>query len=302
VIGLSVPVRTAAAPLVSRIARPRVALMLTVSAAIALTPVMEELYFGQVGLALMTMCLFDCVLEKPAWPRGFLIGIGTAVKLLPGIFIPYLWLTGRRRAAITATATAVALTLAGFAVVPDDSHTFWTSRAFDNSRVGASTYFSNQSLNGMLQRALGSQTRWLWIAFAAIVMVYGLGHAVRANRRGQELLGVSLTALVGILVSPVSWIHHLVWIVPVLAMLLDDGTNRRRVAITVSLSILFALHLPYLGEGLPQGWTCAWLAGPLKDSYGLACLALLFSLPRLVTLPRAPGGSPPSASAVPTSS
>ncbi len=59
----------------------------------------EEIRYGQVGIVLMALCLFDCLPRPTRLPRGALVGLATAVKLVPGIFIPYLWLTGRRRAA-----------------------------------------------------------------------------------------------------------------------------------------------------------------------------------------------------------
>ena len=158
-----------------------------------------------------------------------LVGAATAIKLVPGIFIPYLWLSGRRRAAAVATATFVTLTLAGAALTPTDSKTFWTSRVFDNSRVGSIGYVSNQSLNGMLVRAFGlARATSSGSRSRTVVVVFGLRRAAIASRRGQELNGIALVALVGLLASPVSWIHHLVWIVPVLAVLVGNATDRRR--------------------------------------------------------------------------
>jgi alpha-1,2-mannosyltransferase len=302
IVMLGFVVRATTPLLVSRFSRPRVALTLAILVALASAPVMTSLGFGQLGIVLMTMCIFDCVSPRPRWPRGLLIGIATAVKLLPGIFIVYLWLTGRRRAAITATVTAVVLTLGAAVVLPGDSRTFWTSRIFDNSRVGSNSYFSNQSLNGMLRRAFGSHTQLLWVASGVVIAVVGLRYAVQASRRGQEMLGVCLVALVGVLASPVSWVHHLVWIVPVLAVLVGDGTDRRRVALTLALAALFALKLPYLGESFDAGWGQAWFAGPLKDTYGIACLVLLFGLPRLVGARPAPVEPRQPAPAAPASS
>jgi len=260
--------------------RSRSCFVLALTLALALAPVQDELGFGQVGIALMAMCVYDCTVERKRWPRGMIIGIATAIKLLPAMFIPYLWLSGRRRAAVIAAATATGLTLATFVALPHDSTTFWTSRVFDGNRIGNNAYFSNQSLNGMLRRAFGAVGPPLWIVVAAVVVVFGLRWAARASRDGQELLGVCLVALVTVLVSPVSWIHHLVWIVPVLAVLVGDGSDRHRVRWTVGIALLFTLRLPYLGESL--GHDSSWLAGPLKDSYGLASIVLLLALPRLL--------------------
>jgi len=51
------------------------------------------------------LCLLDCCVRRPRWPRGALIGLATAIKLVPGVFIVYLLITGRRRAAAVSVAT-----------------------------------------------------------------------------------------------------------------------------------------------------------------------------------------------------
>ena len=115
------------------------------------------------------------------------------------------------------------------------------------------------------------------------------------------MLGIALVALVGVLVSPVSWIHHLVWIVPVLAVLVGDATDRRRVRLAVVVAALFTLRLPYLGDNIPRGWHLGWIAAVLRDSYGLLCVFLLVTLARLAVDRRTddraldPGGLDPAA-------
>jgi alpha-1,2-mannosyltransferase len=213
----------------------------------------------------MALCVFDCLAERPQWPRGMLIGFATAVKLLPAIFIPYLWLSGRRRAAIVAAATAVGSTLVTAVVLPSDSHAFWFSRVFDSSRVGNNAYFSNQSIHGILLRA---DVPAVWIVGAAAVAVVGLIGAARCSRAGDELRGIVVTGLVGVLISPVSWIHHLVWVVPALLLVLGAATNRRRVWAVFAAALLLALRVPYIWSSVPV----------LRDSYGLLCLALLTTL------------------------
>ena len=64
-----------------------------------LFPMQDEMRFGQVDAVLAAMVVADCAAARPRWPRGALIGLATAVKLVPGVFIVYLWVSGRRRAA-----------------------------------------------------------------------------------------------------------------------------------------------------------------------------------------------------------
>jgi alpha-1,2-mannosyltransferase len=283
IVALFAVVRACTTNLVERFDRPVIAFAVACACALALAPVQEEIRYGQVGIVLMAMCFFDCLPQPTRWPRGALVGAATAIKLVPGIFIPYLWLTGRRRAAAVATATFVSLSVAGAVFTPGDSATFWTSRVFDNGRVGDICYISNQSLNGVLVRAFGPHEQVVWLLTAAVVVGFGLGRATVASRRGQELLGISLVALAGVLASPVSWIHHLVWVVPALAVLVDDGTSRRRVTIAASAAALFTMRLPYLARSIPAGWHLGWIAAVLSDSDALVCVALLIVLARVVS-------------------
>ena len=282
IVALVFVVRASTGRLVHRFANPRVAFAVVCVIALTFSPVQDEIGFGQVGIVLMAMCFFDCTRDPSRRSRGLLVGVATAIKLVPGIFIPYLWLSGRRRAAVVAAATFAALTLAGAALMPSDSNTFWTSKILDNGRVGNPGYVNNQSLNGMLLRAIGSSTHVVWPVLAIGVAAFGLHRAARASRSGDEMLGIALTALVGLLVSPVSWVHHLVWIVAVLAVLIGDATNRRRVVFAVGVASLFMLRLPNLGDNIPPGWHLGWVAAVLRDSYGLLCVVLLGALARQI--------------------
>src|SRR4029077_201040 len=48
---------------------------------------------------------------------------------------------------------------------------------------------------------------------------FGFWRARRAALGGDELAAVTLTGLVGALVSPVTWVHHIVWLFPAMVIL-----------------------------------------------------------------------------------
>jgi alpha-1,2-mannosyltransferase len=283
IVVLAAVVHVCFAPLLRRFGRAApIAFVLTLAATAALSPVEDHLRFGQVGIMLMACCIFDCTVERPRWPRGALIGVATAVKLVPGIFIPYLWLTGRRRAAGVATATFGALTLLGFVIAPGDSWDFFHSKMFAPT---SPEFFTNQSLEALLLRAVGGPWRIVWLVAVVVVLVYGMRAAIHAHRMGDELRAVTITGLVSVLVSPISWIHHIVWVIPALAVIIGAGRDRRRVAIAFLVAALFVARLPYFGhDELKTGL----LAAVLKGSYGFASLALLVYLARGVRGMRQP--------------
>jgi hypothetical protein len=75
--------------------RPTRTVMITmVAAALLLEPMYHTLYLGQVNLMLMALVLADVWRVSRGKPAGIGIGVAAAVKLVPGVFILLLLLTG----------------------------------------------------------------------------------------------------------------------------------------------------------------------------------------------------------------
>ena len=62
--------------------------------------------------------------------------------------------------------------------------------------------------------------------------------------------GIAVTALLGVLLSPVSWIHHFLVVVVVIGAILADGRSPRRIAIAAGTAVFFALTIPWWGQSL----------------------------------------------------
>lgn len=217
-----------------------------------LLPVRSVVRFGQVGLILAALCLADCLTpdSRIKWPRGALIGLAAATKLTPAVFIPYLWLSGRRKAAYTAVATIVGLIGVTWLIAPGTSKAYWTDALFSSDRLGNNNNTSNQALRGFLLRTgLPHHTEsLLWLLLVAVVGGIGLIRAAGASKRGNELAGVAITGLLTVLLSPVAWIHHLVWVVLVIGVIVGTGRNVRRLAAAAVVTIVFSLSIPWWAD------------------------------------------------------
>jgi alpha-1,2-mannosyltransferase len=202
--------------------------LLASAVAVWLEPVWTTLRYGQIDLLIGALILYD--LSRPDGSRwkGAGIGLAVALKLTPAIFAVYLLLSRRVRAAVVSALVFVATVALGFLLIPGDSRAYWGGAFLDSGRVGRIENAANQSLRGAFARLLHStDVQTVWLATAVVIAVVGLALAVLAGRRGDDVRGVSLCALTGLLVSPVSWSHHWVLALPAL-MLLTVVAGRRR--------------------------------------------------------------------------
>jgi alpha-1,2-mannosyltransferase len=239
--------------------------------ALATEPVQQTLALGQVNLLLMLLIVADLLTGGAAgsaasdglagrtrWWHGIGIGIAAGVKLTPLIFIPYLVLIRRYRQAATATAVFAATVALGYAVLPRDSGTYWADGLFARAnRIVFLGTRGNQSLRGALTRMAGSATAGTvpWIAAGILVIVIGLVAAALLYRAGHPVPAMLACALTGLLVSPLSWDHHWVWVAPGLALLAYLGAQARgaaRAGWWAGGAVLFAVFGAW-----PQFWDLA---------------------------------------------
>ena len=204
--------------------------------ALATEPVQQTLGLGQVNLLLMLLVVADLLLVpegRTRWWPGFGIGIAAGVKLTPLIFIPYLLLIRRYRQAATASAVFAATVALGYVILPRDSGTYWADGlVLKANRIVFLGTRGNQSLRGVLTRLAGSVSAGTvpWIAAAALVVIVGLVTAALLYRAGQPVPAMLACALTGLLVSPLSWDHHWVWVAPGIALLAHLGARARGLA------------------------------------------------------------------------
>nr|WP_290856184.1 glycosyltransferase 87 family protein [Hamadaea sp.] len=223
---------------------------LAVPIAAALEPMRETFGYGQVNILLFGLIMADLValrwMTKPRDTTGrsmlvqrFLsgkwagvgIGLAAAIKLTPALFIVYLLISRQWRAAWTSIGTLVGVSALGFVFARTESIAYWTRVVFETNRVGQADMTPNASLAGLLARLYDQSTApgLLWITFTLVILVVGLSRATHAHGEGDELTAFTLIGLTANVVSPISWTHHLVFVVPAV-IVLGDAALRRRAA------------------------------------------------------------------------
>jgi alpha-1,2-mannosyltransferase len=234
----------------------------------AFEPFVETLLFGQINLLLVLLVTADMLLLVGRGDRLARLGNGlaAAVRRAPRIFIGYLAVMMRWRAAIVASATAVTATALAAAVVPGaslDRAPAWWNLAHPGTAIE-------------LAGALVAATVWY-------VRVR------KAYTAGDELTGFALTGLLGCLVSPVSWVHHLAWLAPALGLLVHNllahrtgpvagpGQQRPRWLLLATVALAVAVVSARFGWRFDRD--DGPLSGLLATGYLWLAIALLLILP-----------------------
>jgi alpha-1,2-mannosyltransferase len=210
-------------PSLDRVATWRLALALSLPA-VLLNPVLITIGFGQVNLFVTFLVMWDLLSDrrigKRQMPLGVATGLAAAVKLTPLLFVPYLVMTRRWRGAATSVVTFAACELVSFTVSPASSKAYWTKAIFQPGRAGDLTIVNNQNLWGVLDRFThGLLPDAVMLPLLLLAAAAGLCLAAQAHRRSSPLLGVLICAVTCLVVSPISWVHHMVWVVPAILWL-----------------------------------------------------------------------------------
>ncbi|WP_297592871.1 glycosyltransferase 87 family protein [Mycobacterium sp.] len=263
------------------------AIVAAAAATIWLEPISSNFAFGQINVVLMTLVIADCVPRRTPWPRGLLLGLGMALKLTPAVFLLYFLLRRDNRATLTALASFVGATLLGFALAWDDSWEYWTHTLHHTDRIGAATLNTDQNIAGGLARlGLSQQERFLlWVAASLLVLAVTVWAMRRVLRADEPTLALVCVALFGLVVSPVSWSHHWVWVLPAVLVTGIVAWRRRNALLMVISAIGVALMRWTPIELLPKHHeaSAAWWRQLAGMSYVWWALAVIVAAGLTVT-------------------
>ncbi|WP_433657809.1 glycosyltransferase 87 family protein [Nocardia sp. CA-128927] len=268
-------------------------------------PIRQTMAFGQINIFLLLIVIADMALPDTSRWKGVLTGIAAGIKLTPAFFVLYLLVTRRYRAAATAVGAFAATMVIGLAVLPKDSLTYWSGAFVDPQRVGVPANLSNESLRGMIARQVGVEGahQLLWLAGAGAMAALCLYLARRLSQTGRELPAVVCVGITMTAVSPFSWVHHWVWLAP-LMICFGDLALRRRGLITplgflATAIVVSGGILAFLDPTLVSVFDFAAREHPTllyRNAYIWLTLALLAAT--AIAIRRSPTGTQPSADTV----
>lgn len=267
-------------PVVARLGLP-----LTVAALLLASPVRSHLRFGQVGVFLVLLICLDLLHDgRQGRARGFGLGLAIAVKLTPAVFLPWLVVTrswGRLRATL---AWLIGASVLGLVLLWRSASDYILTASTDTSRFGRNDIPGNQSIRGMLLRAPVPDDLVIpiWLIVSLGLVAFATYGAWRLERAGQRLAAVGVLACLSVAISPISWVHHLIWLVLPIAALVTAG----RCKLAAAWYVILLPGLPALGgDAVRAGLSPPALWHLVTDLQGLTAVAAVILLP-LLCLPR----------------
>lgn len=235
-------------------------------------PNQDNFITGQINIVLAALIFLDIFIisKKDKRFEGFFVGIAAGIKILPGIFILYYLITKQWRKALNGTLGFLATIGVSALLLWENTKYYWGQLAFikaDTRNEGFAITYFNQSLRGMIDRALGHESPQIsiqWIIVAGIMLIACLVIASKLHNVGFEVAAISIVGLVLVLAAPTSWIHYGIWVVPAVGVILGNGENKGRTlaAIIVSIPLLqqiMGVPLPYLPAIIDEWWIVMYL-------------------------------------------
>jgi alpha-1,2-mannosyltransferase len=208
------------------------ALIALICATFTFYPLWVDAVQGQANLPillLVTAGILGTVRGHPAWAAA--IGVAAAFKLTPLLLLGWLLVERRFREALFLLAGFLTVTLAGAAIRPGDTFTFFSQVLPALARGTA--FYGNQSLSGIFARVISPNPyTYPWIStpvaggVALVVAAILFGWWLWRGRRETPLAGALAFLPLLPLISTVTWPHHLVILLPVIWLAINSLARR----------------------------------------------------------------------------
>ena len=201
------------------------------------------------------------------------------MKVTPALLVVAQAVRGDIRAFLRGAIAFAACTGVAAVVAPTATWQFYSALMWDPARTGGVAYIGNQSLRGVWERMAPGHAVVLWAVSSLVVL--GVGALGVRRHRSDPWFALTIAAVAGLLVSPISWTHHWVWVLPVVAIGIRHRADRKALLVA---SLLFLL--PCLAQ------TVLW-SRPVAPAWSVDMYALAGLIWVAVASQTRPGTRPP---------
>ena len=235
-------------------------------------PIIDNLNWGQINLIVLALlCLAWSALKRNGHPLSIALPLSLAIlmKTYPVLLLPLLLIKKSYRAVVGVLLLLVVYAVIAWSVLPQSLWSDWLTNVWPSGGYGRAPFNLflpvapwNHSINGfglflqdryaeILWMPSWLMTRPLTYLLSAFVLMVTIGLSYLCSRRnkGENTLDieVSLFLLMMFLVAPLSWEHHLVYILPsaliAIYLLLYDSTQPTVKVVLIASLLIIALNL-----------------------------------------------------------
>lgn len=267
--------------------------------ALWLEPVRTTFNYGQINLFLAALLLAGAVVSKE-WLAGSTVGIAAGIKLVPAITGLYYLAARRWWAAAACIGSFLATAALAALFLPKETKRYFLELIFDPARTGPVFGAINQSWRGALARLAGQpDVPKVWLVAIALTAVLAVWALLANLRVGDNTAAFLSVQFLGLLVSPISWSHHWVWVLPLLVWCFFGRRSGHPAVRALAVAWLIATYSYVVSILVSQpnnyeiasrpGWA-AWL-GTIYVVLGVGSLIVLGALAIGSTGERAVGSS-----------
>ena len=273
-------------------------------------PLQQQINQGQLNLVLLLLITGTWVADRRGWPivAGTLLGAAAAIKLFPAFLFLYFLVRGKWKSLAAGVASALAFTAITAGVLGTAAYQGYIQEALPRVSLFRD-WWANCSLTGFWCKLFNAPSHHVvelwsspWLARGGIVISCLLVTAVRvqlirkAHSKADTDLAFGLTIVVMLLVSPITWDHYFLLLLPTIAILWTRigspplaGWILSGICI-LSLAALAAHHYVVLGLSIIPIAIWLWQSPRTSSARMLAllCIALCIS-PKVIWDATIPG-------------
>ncbi len=190
----------------------------------------SDLQFGNTNVVILYLIVASILLDRKdrSMAAGMALALAAAIKIVPAVLCLHFIITGRWRTVIYFSVFLVAFNLFPWLFLA--GHWSLTWEAYLDAGVAGKlgerlAKTDNQSFWGTINRSFSDVPleilRWLWVSTSLLLAAFVAFISSRSRSGGKltRIAAVSLYPLLGLMVSPGSWVVHYTAVLPAMAVL-----------------------------------------------------------------------------------